>query len=152
MPIRTSIATNRITQAEFKDLAFEVMQHVFSIHNDFGCFFDERVYKHELASRMKDTVLEVPVDVCHGDFTKRYYADVLIHSCGLFEFKTAEALHPKHRTQTIHYLLLFDLPHGKLVNVRTEKVHHEFVNCGRRLAALRSPKIYDGGWDNSIAG
>ena len=53
-----------------------------------------------------------------------------------FEFKAAEAIHPKHRGQGIHYLFLFDLGHGKIVNVRNEEVEHEFVNCNQRLVDL----------------
>jgi hypothetical protein len=34
----------RITQDEFKQIAGEVMQHVFTIHNEFGRFFDEQIY------------------------------------------------------------------------------------------------------------
>jgi len=36
MPIHCPIATQRITQDEFKQIAGEVMQHVFTIHNEFG--------------------------------------------------------------------------------------------------------------------
>ena len=33
-----------------------------------------------------------------------------------------------HRAQLIHYLMLADLKHGKLLNFRTARVEHEFVN------------------------
>jgi hypothetical protein len=46
------IATQRITQDEFKQIAGEVMQHVFTIHNAFGRFFDEQIYTKELVDRM----------------------------------------------------------------------------------------------------
>ena len=36
MPIHCPIATQRITQDEFKQIAGEVMQHVFTTHNEFG--------------------------------------------------------------------------------------------------------------------
>ena len=44
MPIHCPIATQRITQDEFKQIADEVMRHVFTIHNEFGRFFDEQIY------------------------------------------------------------------------------------------------------------
>ncbi len=34
MPIIPSIETTRISQNEFKELSYQVMQHVFAIHND----------------------------------------------------------------------------------------------------------------------
>ena len=36
MPIHCPIATQRITQDEFKQIAGEVIQHVFTIHNEFA--------------------------------------------------------------------------------------------------------------------
>ena len=52
MPIHCPIATQRITQDEFKQIAGEVMRHVFTIHNEFGRFFDEQIYTKELVDRM----------------------------------------------------------------------------------------------------
>ena len=56
-------------------------------HSDFGRLFDEKVYKKELSNRLKDVALDVAVDVTHGTFTKRYFADVLVHHGELFKFK-----------------------------------------------------------------
>jgi GxxExxY protein len=125
---------------------------VFAIHTEFGRFFDEKIYKRELAARMRDVQLEAPVDVTHKCFTKRYQADMIVRGCGLFEFKAAEAIHPKHRGQGIHYLLLFNLPHGKIVNTRPEQVEHEFVNCHLQLDDLRKPQISSEGWDSTVPG
>ncbi|MGV3660575.1 MAG: GxxExxY protein [Prosthecobacter sp.] len=152
MPVLSSISTRRPTQDEFKELSHELMRHVFAIHADFGRFFDEAVYKRELAARTKNVALEVSVDVVHETFSKRYFADVVVDGCGLFEFKTADTLHPKHRAQAIHYLLLFDLPHGKIVNMRTEKVQHEFVNCLQRLRDLRDPAMHANEWQETAPG
>jgi len=140
------MSTRRLTQKEFGALAYEVMDCVFAIHGDFGRFFDETIYKKELAARIKGVLLEVFVDVMHDTFVKRYFADVIVGDGGLFEFKAADSIHPKHRGQTIHYLLLFDLAHGKIINVRTEEVKHEFVNCHSRSGDLRRPSIIDDAW------
>jgi len=120
--------------------------------SDFGRLFDEKVYKKELSNRMQGVALDVAVDVTYGTFTKRYFADVLVHDGGLFELKVADAIHPKHRAQAIHYLLLFDLAHGKVVNRRTEDVKHEFVNCQLRLCDLRQPTINDDAWNSTMPG
>lgn len=146
MPIHCPIVTNRISQDEFKLLASEVMGHVFQIHRDFGRFFDEVVYKKELADRMSGVVLELEINVSHDAFSKVYYADALVHHSGLFEFKAADSLHPRHRGQALNYLLLLDLAHAKVVNLRPEFVGHEFVNCPNRLADLRNPRVVDRHW------
>jgi GxxExxY protein len=137
MPIIPSMITTRISQAEFKELSFEVMRHVFDIHNEFGRLFDEKVYKRELAFRMESVATEVSVDLIHGTFFKQLFADLIVSQGGLFEFKMAESIHSRHRSQIIQYLLLFDLAHGKIVNMQTEQVQHEFVNCHQSLTDLR---------------
>ncbi len=152
MPIHCPFAARRITQDEFKPLAAEVMHHVFAIHNEFGRFFDERIYKKELASRMSGVELELAVTITHGTFSKTYYVDALVNSSGLFEFKAADAIHPRHRGQTLNYLLLLDLAHGKVINIRPVQVGHEFVNCPNRLVNLRNPQVMDQDWNPRIAG
>lgn len=152
MPIHSSITTCRISQNEFKELASEVMRHVFDLRNEFGRFFDEGVYKRELATRMPDVELESAITLTYAGFSKTYFVDVLVNSSGLFEFKAADKIHSRHRGQTLNYLLLLDLAHGKVINVRPEYVEHEFVNCPSRLIDLRSPEIFDHEWDSRVAG
>ncbi len=152
MPITRQTETVRISQDEFSVLAYEVMSHVHDIHNEFGRFFDERVYKRELADRMTGLELELPVTVSHSTFTKNYQLDVLARKCGLFEFKVAEAIVPRHRSQSYNYLLLFDLPHGKIINMRPERVDSEFVNCHQRLHDLRAPSIDTTAFESKMPG
>ena len=110
-------------------MAYEVMTHVFAIHNEFGRFFEESIYKRELARRMGGIELEVPVEITFGDYRKTYFLDVLASGCAIFEFKAVDTLSDRHRSQLFNYLMLCDLPHGKLFNVRTEEVKHEFANA-----------------------
>ncbi|MBL9183291.1 MAG: GxxExxY protein [Verrucomicrobiaceae bacterium] len=152
MPIHQPIPTIRPTQAEFGELAYEVMNHVYAIHNDFGRFFDEAVYKNELADRMPGLERELPVIVSHQTFSKPYRLDVLAHRRGLFEFKAVENIVSRHRSQTFNYLLLFDLPHGKIINMRPESVEDEFVNCRTRLDDLRNPSLITKAYDHSLPG
>jgi hypothetical protein len=48
----------RLTQAECGSVAFELMRDVFEIHQEFGRFFDEKIYKRELARRRADVGME----------------------------------------------------------------------------------------------
>jgi hypothetical protein len=43
MPVLLRQPIRRLSQAEFGELSFEVMHHVFAIHNEVGRFFDERI-------------------------------------------------------------------------------------------------------------
>jgi GxxExxY protein len=152
MPIIPSTEVFRPTQSEFGAIAYEVMKHVYDVHNEFGRFFDETVYKKELADRLSGMELEVPVTVTHKNFSKTYKLDVLAHKRGVFEFKAAERIVSRHHGQTINYLLLFDLPHAKIINVHPERVEDVFVNCHQRLADLRNPEVRDTSFDLKIEG
>jgi len=101
---------------------------IFEIHGDMGRFFDERIYKRELAHRHPGVQLEVPIEVTHRSFSKLQYIDVLVDGGAPFELKTVDAITPRHTAQLLNYLLLAELPHGKLVNLKKESVEHEFVN------------------------
>ena len=127
MPITCRIPLRRLSQEEFGELSYQVMRETFSIHGTLGRFFDEGIYKQALAVRRHDVRLEEPITVSFRTFTKQYFMDVLVAS-SLFEFKAVDRFVPRHRAQLLHYLLLTDLKHGMLVNVRPEKIEREFVN------------------------
>ncbi len=152
MPITMSTSVRRLSQSEFGELAYQVMKCVFEIHDELGRLFDEKVYKRELAYRYPGVQLEVPITIRHGAFAKTYHLDVLVADGGLFEFKMAENLVPKHRAQTLNYLYLADLSHGKLVNLRPEQVEHEFVNTTwTREDRLRFELVTDR-WQDTVPG
>jgi GxxExxY protein len=129
-----------------------VIGHVFRIHREFGRFFEERIYKRELASRLPEVELEFPITVSHGTFATIYYLDVLVARCAPFEFKAVDLLTPHHRGQLYNYLLLLDLAHGKLVNTRPESVEHEFVNAICRATDRRAFEVVSDCWDGSVPG
>lgn len=129
MAITIGAPVEAISQREFGDVAYDVMKVVFSIQKELGRFFEERIYKNELAFRIPGTQLEVPIDVRFQTFHKRYYLDVLIGRGAIFEFKAVEKLTGIHSAQLVNYLLLCQLNHGKLINIRTETVEHRFVNA-----------------------
>ena len=128
MPIEIRADLRRPTEDEFASLAYDVMACAFQVHNEIGRFFDEKIYKRAIARRLGGVELEVPVIVTHDGFGKRYALDMLVRSAALFEWKAVNALADEHRGQLMHYLMLCDLPRGKLVNVRPELVEHEFIN------------------------
>lgn len=152
MPVALNIPIRRLSQAEFGEVAYEVMQHVFAIHNELGRFFDEKIYKRELARRLPNVRLEEPVDVSFGPYRARYFLDVLVGDGAVFEFKAVESLTPRHRAQLLNYLLLCDLAHGKLINVRPEAVDHSFVNTHWNLAARTKFEIDTSRWNASLPG
>ncbi|MBK8040458.1 MAG: GxxExxY protein [Verrucomicrobiaceae bacterium] len=128
MPIAPQHSYKPLSQAEFGPLAYDVFADVLAIRKELGRFFDEKHYKKALAMHRSDLLLEAPILVSHGSFKKFYFLDVLVLCGGVFEFKAAEALTARHKAQLLHYLMLAELWHGMLINVRPEKIQRDFAN------------------------
>ena len=150
MPITPFHPVRRLSQDEFAELSYDVMRCVFEIHREYGRFFDEKIYKRELAARLPRVEVEFPIAITHQTFSTTYYLDVLVADGGPFEFKAVDAITPKHRGQLYNYLLLLDLAHGKLVNVRPESVQHEFINALVRPDERRVFDVDRARWDASL--
>ena len=132
MPVKCSVEIDPIGQEQFHLLDKDVMRQAFDIHNTLGRFCDERIYQEELARRCRAVGLsvdrEVHLKVIHRDFSKSYYMDMLVERGGLYELKAAARLDESHEKQTINYLLLAELKHGKLVNMSPSSVEYRFVS------------------------
>jgi GxxExxY protein len=105
------------------------MEVIFGVHREYGRLFDESVYHKEIARRLSNARIQVPLDLSFDHFRKRYYLDLLYSDGAVLELKANETVIDRHRAQLINYLLILELPHGKLVNLRTQSVQHEFVNA-----------------------
>jgi len=151
MPIIVHAETRKLSQEEFRAISYEVMRRIFDIHNRFGRLFEEDVYQSELI-RHCDAKLEVPIEIQHGGFTAFLFMDVLVSGGAVFELKAVDGLHDRHRAQLIQYLLLADLSHGKLVNLRSDAVEHEFVNATLTRADRIAFTVDDAEWDLSFNG
>ena len=132
MPIDCNVEIVPMEQEQFHAVDKVVMRHVFDLHNTIGRFANERIYQEELARRCRANGLaverEVLLRVSHKDFSKSYFLDMLIERGGLYELKAVEALNGAHDKQVINYLLLSELRHGKLVNMRPSSVESRFVS------------------------
>ena len=83
MPILLQTPTNRIPEQEFHDLDYEIMKQVFSIHNDFGRFYDENIYQAELQRRCNhagmNAIREFEITLAHKGYEKSLFIDLLIN-------------------------------------------------------------------------
>jgi GxxExxY protein len=129
MPIHLPQGLRYLGDDEFKRVAYEVMQVIFAVHNEMGCLFDEVIYKHAIAQRIRGSRLEAALEASYLSFNKKYYLDLLVADGAIFEFKAADRFVDRHRAQLLNYLLMTELPHGKLVNFGGDLVEHEFVNA-----------------------
>lgn len=138
MPVECSVAVEPLDQEDFHRIDRRVMGEIFAMHNSMGRFFDERNYQCEPAACCGglgiDARRELEVCVTHGDFAKSYFLDLLIGRGCIYGLKTMASLGPLHDKQLIHYLLLTDLGHGKLVDFRPGSVGTRVVSTRLRHA------------------
>jgi GxxExxY protein len=151
MPIAFIKNFRVLDQQAFGDIAYEVMEKAFQVHNKLGRLFDEDAYQHELAHAFgARATTEVPLVVKHADFSKTYFLDLLVDQGAIFELKTVRHLTDEHRAQLISYLLLTGARHAKLINFRPERVEHEFVNTTLILADRTIFEVDDSAWNNAV--
>ncbi len=152
MPVVMGDAVRLMEQEEFGSVAYGVMEKAFAIHNEWGRFFDEKVYQRELAFQLGAAARTgVAVKAVHGDFCKTYFLDLLVDGGALFELKAVERLTDRHRSQLLNYLLLSGLRHGKLATFPPERIEHEFVNTSLTHAERTSFVVRDDTWNESVA-
>ena len=151
MPIEVEGGPLRVfSQDEFHRVDRAVMGIVFEVHNEFGRFLDEILFKREIENRACrrgiPTQRERRIWVRHGSFEKLYRVDFVFSNGVIFEAKTVESLAPAHFIQTLNYLLLAGINHGKLVNLRTERVQWEFVSTTLTDQARHEFSVDDSNW------
>lgn len=136
------ICLRRLTRLEFDAMSQAVMAHVFASQNELGCLCDEGAYQNDIAARLAAAGLgpvakEVPVQISLRDFTKTYYLDLVVQESFIVELKAAATLTKEHDSQLLNYLLLTEMPHGKLVNLRPPAVEYRTVNAAVSAAERR---------------
>jgi len=121
-----------VSHQRFYDLDEIVVKCAFDIHNDFGKFFDEKIYTNKLKKMLDNLEIpaerEVYIKVSHKDFVKKYFIDLLVDNGIIYEIKTVDSLSNIHEQQLINYLLLSNLNYGQLINFRTISVKKRFVS------------------------
>ncbi len=151
MPIEVSAEIRPCDQEQFHALDRRIMRVVLEVHNEFGRLLAEDLYKCEIAARCRALEIqpvesEVRILVSHQTFTKDYLMDLLFCHGLMLEGKTAERLVAAHRSQSLNYLFLAGLRHGRLVNFRTDRVQHEFVSTTLTPAERRRFSVVEDEW------
>lgn len=133
MPITPARELRRISEQQFHDIDYLVTGLAFHVHRNLGPWFvNEAIYRDELAKlcRAKGVTVwtELPIVVSFDTFSKPYFLDLVVNDSVPYELKTVEAIHSKHRSQTLNYLMLTGLAHAKILNMRSGSVQYEFVS------------------------
>lgn len=151
MPILTDVSPQRLSEPKFKEIAYQVTGAAFELHNRYGQFFSEKVFKYELADACRRrgftrVHVESPVAISFDSFSKKYYVDLLVEDGALFELKTEQAIHPAHEAQTLNYLFLLELNRAKVFNFGAHSLEHRFVSTALTANDRRLFEVIDARW------
>src|SRR5437868_15507337 len=103
MPIESATTICVFDQEEFHAVDKKLMGIIFDVHNEFGRFLDEVLYKREIAARWLHAGLgiaecETRISVTHESFRKDYSMDLLFNRGLMLEAKVSDTIAPTHRT------------------------------------------------------
>lgn len=150
MPVSIATVVKPPSEPAFRDLDYEIMREAFSVHNQYGHLMDEVCYRRALSNRCFEIDFErqeeVAIEITHGNFRKIYYIDLLLQRSVILELKTVEKLHPRHDSQLLNYLLLCELPYGKLINFDRPSVESRFVSTSLKRSDRSSFSIKTNAW------
>jgi len=152
MPIIIDADVRVLKEHEFHAQAEKVLGIVFDVHNQFGRLMNEESYKRIIQMRCEQIGMtparrEVEIIVRHNTFEKRYYMDLLLTNSLMTEAKTAEKLTKSHEAQTLHYLLLTEMQHGLLVNLRPKSVEKKYISTHLNLVKRRRFSLANVCWN-----
>lgn len=108
-----------------KDLTNKIIAAFYTVYNDLGYGFLEKVYeeamKLELSSMRLTTISQMPIDVYYrGDIIGNYFADLCVENSVIIEIKAAQSLADIHEAQLLNYLKATDMEIGLLMNFGPE--------------------------------
>lgn len=151
MPIEYAFKPKPISEDDFHILDYKVMGLVFSVHQELGRLWNEKIYQKELAYRcqkagFEKVATEEPIRVSYKDFLKLFYIDLVLNDAVIYELKTVQTLTGEHQQQTLNYLFLLGLQHGKLINMRPSSVESRFVSTGLTFDKRYNYTIEDQYW------
>lgn len=104
-----------------KDLTSKIINAFYTVYNELGYGFLEKVYENALKIELTKMDLSVEkqklIKVYYDNSeVGEYFADLLVNNLVIIELKAAETLMEEHENQLINYLKATDIEVGLLLN------------------------------------
>ncbi len=115
------------TEAEINSLTELIIGSAYTVANELGFGFLEKVYENALRVLLIRAGIDVkqqePIFVrFQGAVVGEYFADLLIENCIIVELKSAKAIDEAHKAQCVNYLKATGMKICLLINFGPEKV------------------------------
>jgi GxxExxY protein len=107
------------------DITDKIIRAFYTVYNQLGFGFLEKVYENALVIEMRSLGLsvsaQVPIAVYYqNQIVGEYVADILVEDCVLVELKAIKELIPEHEAQLLNYLKATTYEVGLLLNFGKE--------------------------------
>lgn len=123
-----------------EDLTGSIIKVFYSVYNELGFGFLEKVYQNAMMIALKDEGFKIEaqkkIDVLFwGEVVGEYYADIVVNDLIILELKAAETLVQEHELQLINYLKATSMEVGLLLNFgsKPELKRKIFTNDNKKL-------------------
>ena len=108
-------------EGKHADVTEKVIQAFFTVYNQLGYGFLEKVYRNATAHEARKLGLHVETEkeilvYYDGLVVGEYYADLLINGLVIVELKAVRQLAPEHEAQLLNYLKATPIEVGLLLN------------------------------------
>jgi GxxExxY protein len=104
-----------------KDITDKILKAFYTVYNELGFGFLEKVYENALIIELRNTGLrcakQQPIKVQYGgSVVGDYFADIIVENIVILELKAAEGIVEEHELQLINYLKATEVEIGLLLN------------------------------------
>lgn len=131
-----------------ENLTGQIIKAFYTVYNELGYGFLEKVYENALALELESMGLRVgrqrPIKVYYlGRQVGDYYADLIVGGMVIIELKSAEALCEANEAHLVNYLKATDSEVGLLLNFGPKPAFRRkiFTNDKKRHRATRNEEI-----------
>ena len=114
-------AEPRLAEPRLADVTSQVIKAFYTVYNNLGYGFLEKVYENALVIEIRrlglEAVAQAGIDVYYqGERVGQYHADLLVNGQVIVELKATRALLPEHEAQLLNYLKATPHEVGLLLN------------------------------------
>lgn len=124
----------------FQELTNQIIKCFYTVYNNLGYGFLEKVYENSLLIELKRNGLSAEkqrkISVFYEEYlVGEYYADIIVNDTVIIELKAAEAVIEEHELQLLNYLKATDKEIGLLLNFgkKPEIRRKIFTNDRKRI-------------------
>jgi GxxExxY protein len=112
---------NNVESLLHKEITEEIIKAYYTVYNELGFGFLEKVYQNAMVEELKTSGFEVECQkkiLVHykEKIVGEYFADIIVNNKVIIELKSCETIVQEHEVQLLNYLKATEIEVGLLLN------------------------------------